>query len=352
MRDLTDFRSRFEPEFDAFLSARRTEFEIETQDPSIGRYVAHAVALATGGKRVRPYLCALAYYGAGGTSDEVTTTLGIGLECFQMFCLLQDDVIDRATLRHNVTALHGFVANDITGRSGIGDATHVGEGQAMLLADLYFSWSQSCVYGVLPGVSQQDQARIGNEYRKMTRRVIAGQMLDVDFTTREKVSENDVTTKMRLKTSGYSFVSPLAIGFAAAGASQEAHDWAVRFGEALGGAFQLQDDLLDIYRDSKETGKPILGDLREGQRTFLTQYVDEHGDTAARTALHAMLGNSSFSDQRAATDLFTSSGAKAACDERIRQGFILAGQHLAEAPMNMTAIASLAQLVHALRSRS
>lgn len=351
MHDLVAFRTLFEPEFSAYLAARAGELQEEMQDAALQRYVAHAIALADGGKRIRPYLCAVAYSAAGGSDADVIARLGISIECFQMFCLLQDDIMDRALLRHGKPALHRFIGDDIATRRERGDAFHVGEGHAMLLADIYFSWSQACVFGARELVHTASASRISDEYQAMIRRVITGQMLDVDFTTRAHVSQADITRKMQLKTSGYSFVSPMAIGLAAANAPHTATVWATQFGEALGEAFQLQDDMLDIYRDASTTGKPNLGDIREGQRTFLTQYVMEHGDSAAQQALQRMLGDVTFVDVDAARALFRDSGAEQACLARCTEGFARAEELLAVAPFADDAKERLQHIVDLLRHR-
>ncbi len=342
---LSTFQQTFDPAFAAFLQERAAETKRDTEDAAVAAYVDDAVALARGGKRARPYLCAVAYAGAGGADEALIRRLGHALECFQLFCLLQDDVMDRAQTRHGLPALHRAVERRL--RDAGADpakAAHAAEGQAVLLGDLYFAWSVHAAFAA------SAPAGVAREYADMAATVIGGQMLDVDFTLRARVDTRGIEKKMRLKTAGYSFVSPLRIGLAAAGAPPETLDWSRAFGTEAGLGFQMQDDLRDVFRD--EPGAVLLNDIREGQKTPLTQHVMEYGTDAQRASLAAMLGNPAFTDVAAARALFRDSGAEAACREATQRHYNAAEALLADAPLAPAATDDLRALLAWLRGRA
>ena len=110
--------------------------------------------------------------------------------------------------------------------------------------------------------------------------VIGGELMDVEAAFMHDVSFDPIMIS-RYKTASYSFIGPLLAGAYWAGASPDLLEKVTEFGTYAGIAFQLQDDMLNVFGDEHKTGKPVLADLREAKATYLIQeYISTLDDTA------------------------------------------------------------------------
>ena len=224
--------------------------------------------LRLGGKRLRPLLCCVA---AATFSPEWQRALpaAVALEIFHNFTLLHDDLMDRSPLRRGQETVF----------RRWGDNTAILSGDAMSI-EAYASLAEieeKALLGViLPLFSQ------------MALEVCIGQQLDMEFETRSEVRPEEYMEMIRLKTSVLLGAS-LQIG-ALIGGAQPAD--ALRLYEAgvqLGLAFQIQDDLLDVYGDEQTFGKPIGGDIIHAKKTLLLLYTLEQLQGDALGELHSIL---------------------------------------------------------------
>jgi geranylgeranyl diphosphate synthase type I len=237
--------------------------------------------LLAGGKRIRPYMCFLAYLTEGGGDQRLALRAGIGLELFHGFALMHDDIIDGGVKRHNLPTTHTFAEQRI-GTTTRGSAAHVAEGVAMLAGDLMFSWSNEAIAHLHNEESQEI-------FFRMCEEVVAGQMLDVAMSVRRTVDIEMILKKNEVKTALYTFVNPMLIGAALAGSSR--NDGFYRsFGIMLGQAFQIQDDILDVVGAFQKTGKEGFKDIEEGQHTLLSQYVLERADRNQKEVFLSLFG--------------------------------------------------------------
>ncbi len=144
----------------------------------------------------------------------------------------------------------------------------------------------------------------------MVDEVILGQMLDVDVTTKNEVSEKTIEEKTRLKTSRYSCVRPMQIGGSLANPNYSLEDFCENLGTRVGIAFQIQDDLLDIVGDEEKTHKSVLNDIAERQHTFFTNYVFTKGSNKQREYLKSVFGKKVTDENKdEIRSLFIDSGA-------------------------------------------
>ena len=218
--------------------------------------------LRLGGKRLRPLLCCVA---AATFSPEWQRSLpaAAALEIFHNFTLLHDDLMDRSPLRRGQETVF----------RRWGDNTAILSGDAMSI-EAYASLAEieeKALLGVIVPLFSQ-----------MALEVCIGQQLDMEFETRSEVRPEEYMEMIRLKTSVLLGAS-LQIG-ALIGGAQPAD--ALRLYEAgvqLGLAFQIQDDLLDVYGDEQTFGKPIGGDIIHAKKTLLLLYTLEQlkGDALA-----------------------------------------------------------------------
>lgn len=354
MKDLSDFRATFDPILEGLVQRYVDEFAKTVGDSTILSFIQHGGSLMrAGGKRIRPYLASLGYRCVQDHLPEAALRAMASLEFFHLFALIQDDVMDHGTSRHGFPTAHVSVAEMLRQAKRTGDVDHIGQSQAVLLSDLFFNWS----FGILDA----EREEIGSENIEEARRrfsimvdeVILGQMIDVDLTTRDVASLELIERKMRLKTASYTFTRPLQIGAALAGARGAALDAFTPFADALGLAFQMQDDLFDLTIRSAQLGKNAFSDLRERQHTVFTQWISEHGTTDERRELATLIGSDvSEADRLQVERLFVSSGAIAAGRAQIEKKFTEAERALEGLSVRGAAQQHLTALIASMKERT
>lgn len=203
--------------------------------------------LQGGGKRIRPVLTLASCAALGGAySDAINQALGI--EMFHNFTLLHDDVMDNSDTRHGRPTVH----------------RRWDESTAILSGDAMLTMASQLIMRCA-GVHTEEALGIFNS---VAMDVYRGQQYDMDFEARTNVSIGEYLEMIRLKT-GVLIGGACRIGALMADADKEACDAMYAYGEALGLAFQLQDDYLDTYGNPEVFGKPIGGDIINGKKTWL-----------------------------------------------------------------------------------
>jgi geranylgeranyl diphosphate synthase type I len=350
--NLVEFKQQFEPGFDAVIRARFQTFFALSQDEFLNTLVGHSLNILSGGKRLRPYLAYLGYTAGGGqASVSEMQHLGTGLELFHAFCLVHDDIIDKALMRRGVPTIDDVALTALQANKRHGDLAHIARGQAILIGDLLHAYSLESIVKVsaLAGCHPDFMS----EAYKMVDEVIVGQMIDVDMMTRTIHDQVLLERKMYLKTASYFFIRPFTLGLYAAGCASPAHhEAAASIGGVIGIAFQLQDDTLDITSTSEVLGKPVLSDIRDGQQTFLTAHVALHGDQAGQTLLReVMCGDASEAQVMELQAVMLSEGAVAAAHERIDMLLAQAKTLIAASPFSAPVQLALQDLVLVLKAR-
>ncbi|HBG58601.1 MAG TPA: isoprenyl synthetase, partial [Porphyromonadaceae bacterium] len=204
-------------------------------------------ALSVGGKRIRPMLVLLAT-DMFGQEIEVSVKPAIGIEIFHNFTLLHDDLMDNSDMRRGMPTVH----------KKWDASTAILSGDAMLIES--YKYVASVPPAVLP--------EIMSLFSKTAMEVCQGQQLDMDFEKRTDVSESEYLEMIMLKTAVLLACS-LKVGALLAGASPHDAELLYNFGINIGLAFQLKDDLLDVYGDAKTFGKNIGGDIVSNKKTYL-----------------------------------------------------------------------------------
>lgn len=200
-----------------------------------------------GGKRLRPVLVLMACEAVGGDINRALTP-AIGLEMFHNFTLLHDDVMDKADIRRGKPTVH--VKWD--------DNTAILSGDAMLtMATQLIAQAPA---DVMPQVMDL--------YNRTAMEIYEGQQYDVDFETRNDVTVDEYIEMIRLKTSVL-LGCACKMGALIGGADEATAQLFYKVGENLGLAFQLQDDMLDVWGDEATFGKAIGGDIMNNKKTFL-----------------------------------------------------------------------------------
>ena len=264
------------------------------------------IALAKG-KRIRPFVSLLMFE---AISDKKVKNYDpfIALEFFHVFGLIHDDMIDEDDKRRSVATIHESFLQDYKKENRKGKLKHIADGQAVLAGDLVYSWVQDLFFKSQK-YSEYDCGNTYSYFSKMVDEVLVGQVLDIDQSIREKVSEEEIIEKTKYKTASYTFIRPMQIGVTLAGGGVKYIDFCEEFGEKIGVAFQLQDDLLDIVGEDKKTGKSSFADIKEGQHTFYTNYVKEQDFDKWKKLREYKNTKLSDEDKKNILEIFASTGA-------------------------------------------
>ncbi len=286
--DRAGVRTRVEAALAGFLAARRGQ--LDAIDPAL-RPLAEAIeALVLGpGKRLRPAFGYWGYRGAGGEDrDEVVTALA-ALEFVQASALIHDDVIDASDTRRGEPAVHRRFEGHHHGGGWSGKADRFGIAAAILAGDLCMVWSDEMLHGSGCGPDALERARA--DFDAMRTEVTVGQYLDVLTQATADTSVERAGKVALYKSAKYTVERPLLIGAALHGAPDRIRAAYQEYGRALGEAFQLRDDVLGVFGDPAETGKPAGDDLREGKRTYLIATAFALADPARAGVLAEDLGD-------------------------------------------------------------
>jgi len=217
--------------------------------------------LAVGGKRVRPVLMLMAYNLYKDKPEDILPQ-AVALETYHNFTLLHDDLIDKSDVRRGHPTVH----------KKWDENTAILSGDTMLML-AYKTFGNNIAFG---------------DFADATMGVWDGEQLDMDFEERLDVTEAEYMEMIRLKTS-LLLAYALKIGAKLAGACYEDQHHLYVFGEKMGLAFQVQDDLLDIYADTTLFQKKLGGDIVENKKTYLLIQALNHATPQQKTELETWL---------------------------------------------------------------
>jgi geranylgeranyl diphosphate synthase type I len=354
--------------------------------------------LLAGGKRLRPAFCYWGWRAAGGADCPEIITAASALELLHASALVHDDVMDASETRRGRPAVHRrFAARHAVG-GWRGSAEAFGIGAAILIGDLLQAWTDELLHGSgLPAAALLHGRPVLDTMRT---EVIAGQYLDLLSQAAGDGTVAGALRVVRYKSAKYTIERPLHLGVALASAatatavlgsatpgapgtpcapgsavpastapgsaasagSQTAplggNEQAIAgactdYGIPLGVAFQLRDDVLGLFGDPAETGKPVTDDLREGKRTVLVAMARRRANAAQAEILDRHVGNPHVGEAGAAAvrAVITDTGALAECEAMIDRDVGDALSAIDRAPIAAAAKDALADLAHAATAR-
>ena len=205
-------------------------------------------SLASGGKRIRPVLV-LASCNVFSESVDSALFPALAIEVFHNFTLIHDDIMDNAAIRRNQPSVYSKWGSNIAILSG--DAMNI------------------IAYQLISKTPKHYLKAVFNEFNTIALAVCDGQQLDMNFEKLQYVSKEEYIKMIELKTAAL-LKGALTIGATLGDASKKDTSSIGEFGRFLGIAFQLQDDLLDVYGNSSSFGKTLGGDIVENKKTYLT----------------------------------------------------------------------------------
>ncbi|MEU5835617.1 polyprenyl synthetase family protein [Streptomyces diacarni] len=222
---------------------------------------ALAELIASGGKRIRPAFCATGYLAAGGDPhDPGIVSACAALEMLHVSALVHDDVLDDSSRRRGAPTVHAAHTQLHESRGWQGEARRYGEGVAILVGDLALVYAETLM--------AEAPRSVVLEWNRLRSEVMIGQYMDVHAAAEFSANPRISRLIARIKSGRYTIHRPLVVGANAAGRDDLAAAFE-EFGEAVGEAFQLRDDLLDAFGDSADTGKPTGLDLTQHKMTLL-----------------------------------------------------------------------------------
>ncbi len=294
-----------------------------------GLYKPIYYSLENGGKRLRPILLLMVCDAFGGDPQEAAAA-ALGIEMFHNFTLLHDDVMDNSALRRG--------KETVVAKWGINTAILSGD-TMLTLASEYMA-----------KVPDDKLRRVLDVFNRTAIGVYEGQQLDMEFENRTDVSLDEYLNMIRLKTSVL-LGGACEIGAILGGASDEEARVLYRYGEALGVAFQIQDDYLDIYGDAATFGKPIGSDVLNNKKTFLTLSTLSRGDADASALKSAMSLPAGDLKVRTVRNIFTAAEMPRVCRKAWAEWSGRAIKSLADTSLGKESVAALKGLVEKLIDR-
>lgn len=234
--------------FNEVLSIVNTEIEqINWKRVPTGLYEPIEYILSLGGKRLRPAITLMSY---DLYADDIMPAVkpALGLEVFHNFTLLHDDIMDRADMRRGKPTVH----------KKWNDNTAILSGDVMQIE----------AYKLIAGTPVEHLKVVLDLFSKTAAEICEGQQLDMEFESRTDVTADEYIEMIRLKTAVL-LAAGAQIGAILGGGSTEDEGNLYNFGNAIGLAFQLKDDLLDVYGNESNFGKKIGGDILCNKKTYL-----------------------------------------------------------------------------------
>jgi len=228
--------------------------------------------LSIGGKRLRPVLALMACNIYTDKIDEAVIP-ATGLEVFHNFTLVHDDIMDQAPVRRSLPTVHS--------KWNLNQAVLSGDVMAFIANDCFLQ------------TPSQYLLKVFRVFNKAAIEVCVGQQLDIDFEKAPIVSHDEYIRMIELKTAAL-IAASARIGAILGGADDKDSDLFYEFGRNLGIAFQIQDDLLDIYGDTKVFGKVMGGDIVTNKKTFMSVKALELASVEQSKQLHEQFSLKEF----------------------------------------------------------
>lgn len=286
--------------------------------------------LAGGGKRIRPVL-ALAAADAYGADLAKVVTPAVGIEIYHNFTLLHDDIMDNSPTRR--------------GRKSVWAKWDVA--QAILSGDAMLSLAMEMMTS--NGFSDAQRIALMRNFNTTAIAVDRGQQLDIDFEKAAQVTPDEYIEMISLKT-GALLAGACITGAICGNASETALKAFYDYGINLGIAFQIQDDILDVYSDETTLGKPIGGDILNDKHTWLLIHAQDAAPAEVAAIYDAALTGREKID--AMREIYDRHGIRALSEAAVAHYTELAISALGSAGLSCDAVGWFARFAHSLINRT
>lgn len=252
--------------------------------------------LRRGGKRMRGALAIAGYHLVGGKDEHAARRAALVIELVHAHLLVIDDIADQSDMRRGGPSAHKIIEAQHASKGLRGDSKRFGEAIAMHAGMVggYLAMLELCT---LPAQDDRKLEAIALLNQTIIH-TVQGQFNDIYNEAIEIVDEKSVLDTLTWKTAAYTIVNPLQLGAVLAGAKAVDVASLEPFGERLGLAFQITDDILSTFGREDETGKSSRDDMIEGKMTLMVARTLRRGTKAQKAAIHAALGNPEADDEQ------------------------------------------------------
>lgn len=240
-----------------------------------------------GGKRLRPASFVMAAKGVGATDEATLIKAACSVEFLHNGTLVHDDVMDLDEVRRGGPTCYVMFSDWHKKHFGTYDQKF-GESIAILLGDTTYSLAEEMLLD--SDIESNQRAEALKQLSHYYQVVCEGQLYDMMLEKAKAVTEEEYLTMVNMKT-GVLFVAPLIMGASLGGASKAQLAALEKYGELMGQAFQIQDDVMGTFGDEAKSGKPTDGDIKEGKRTLLVIKALEAATSKQKETLLNALGN-------------------------------------------------------------
>lgn len=318
--------------FEEILQIVNQEIEnINWQREPVGLYDPIKYILSLGGKRIRPAISLMA---TNMFTDNLAMTIkpAIGLEIFHNFTLLHDDMMDRADMRRGKPTVHIKWS----------DNTAILSGDVMQIEA--YKWIAKT-----PNDKLKDVLDL---FSTTAAEICEGQQYDMEFESRNDVTAEEYLKMIRLKTAVL-IAAGCKIGAIIANADEKDTEQLYQFGNNLGMAFQLKDDLLDVYGDEKKFGKKIGGDILCNKKTYLLIHTLNNAKGEDKKELDYWLAQEDKKEEKVieVTKLYNKIGSKEACELKVEEYYHKAIENLSAISVDEAKKEEMRRLLDSLMHR-
>ncbi|TET90637.1 MAG: polyprenyl synthetase family protein [Methanomassiliicoccales archaeon] len=307
---LEDIREKVNKELGDYLALKIEEFDhIHPMARNLANRLSQYVL--RGGKRIRPTLVVLGHIASGGELGREILRASLSMELMQGFLLIEDDVMDQASLRRGGPTIHKTFTDDHNKANLKGPSARFGENVAITGGLIVGYWGVECLTSA--GFPPNPTLEAVMLYSETVEATGIGQLFDLTFGVSHTSSVEDVLLIQEYKTSLYTIANPLRMGAMLGEAPGELLEGFRNFGVNIGIAFQLHDDYLGLFGNEKILGKSVLSDLAEGKQTVPIVKALELARPGDREFIIEILGNPqlTMADLSRVRDIVESTGALA-----------------------------------------
>lgn len=252
--------------------------EVKKISPKLLPLIDTVIDATEGGKRLRAVLVKLGYELVASDINPQIYKPAVAFEIFQTAILAHDDIMDQSPLRRGRPTIYKQLGGD-----------HYAISQTISLGDIGFFLATKIIAD--SNFPKEYITKAVSIFNKSMIDTAFGQILDVatPFEDNLKTEDNAIFIATH-KTARYTIVGPLQLGAVLAGAEDNLLLSIKQFGDNLGVAFQIQDDILGVFGDEKEVGKSVTSDIEEGKNTLLITYAKKHCSKSQRSQLDQLYG--------------------------------------------------------------
>ena len=265
---LNKIKNKIETTLACYIDQIDSAYSLRSISPVLSNHIKEY--LKRQGKRVRSTLFVLSYLGYAKKPKPGLYRSSLALELLHNFMLIHDDIIDRSALRRGRPAMHTMLNSHLAPYKNL---KFNGSDLGIVIADVIYAMAIDAFLEI-----QEDPANKEAALKKFVEAAIftgSGEFIEMLAGAKpiDRITIKDIYKIYDLKTAHYTFCSPLAVGALLAGAPRAQISALIKYGIAVGRAFQINDDILDMFATESQTGKSSLTDIKESKKTVLIWYA-------------------------------------------------------------------------------